>query len=373
MRLVMPVIALALLLTSTLSGLASTEHTLIQADPGEKVVYTNPAWSPDERSIAYVAVSNAEKLDSGALYGRDKSVWIATVRGGEWKHKLLLKDADCPVWSPDGKQLVFARNGLAVLTLSTGKVRQLTKDKLPKFSDRDDAEATTDCPVSFSPNGRYVAFHRHMWDENETRVFNLTLNRDVGLVIGHYFDWSPDSRYVLSAFNWFQDDQVTTRLIRTDLLRRKWRTLLRNYRIQGVVWPETQRYAWVLLVNREPRTYPQFIDYPENELDPPEGPGMYRLDLDSRQLRKVADVQRWIFPSPDYRRFVFPGISGESGQTALYVGYTPTWQFRLLSTEARDPWDWHVRTRFINWSPDGRSLAYVTGQGDIRIVRFDAQ
>lgn len=361
---------------------ASTEYTLIKADPKADIAYTNPAWSPDGKSIAYVRMgSHGSALD--LVNNRGKTIYLATMGNGEWHHKLLLRDANWPVWSPDGKSLAFARNGVAMLTLRTGKVRQLTRDRIPQ-SDRDEALATTDYPVSFSPNGRYVAYYKQMWEENQTRVFDLLQNRDAGIFkglhetdpryakyarykwfLGNYFDWSPDSRHVLSAFNWFMDQGVPTRLVMADLERRKWDAVLQNYRVTGVVWPHSHpESVWLVLEDT-------LVEGPKTDLKPPQGPGIYRLDLNTRRLVKLASIHEWIFPTRDFKRFAFASRTGSGAHSAnLYVGETNKWQFRLLSTEADDPWDWHVRTKFINWSPDGKSLAYVTKQGDIRIVKF---
>jgi len=372
---------LVLIFAASASHSTPTEFTLVQANPSARVVYVNPAYSPDGRSIAYVAISDAEGVGPRSIYSDEKSIRVAALQRGEWTHRVLLESADWPLWSPDGKHLAFARNGICLLHLRTGKVRRLTRDRLPK-SDRDEALATIDYPVSFSPNGRYVAYYKQMWEENQTRVFDLLQNRDSGIFkglyetdpryakyagykwfLGNYFDWSPDSRQVLSAFNWFMDNPVPTRLLLTDIARCKWRTVLKGYRVYGVIYPKS-RYAWLFLADR-------LEEGPETDTAPPEGPGIYRLDLDSRKLTKLSNIREWVFASPDFRRFAFTSHSrGSHEPVNLYLGETRQWQFRLIAEDAADPWSWHIRTRFVSWSRDGKSLAYVTHRGDIKLVRL---
>ena len=71
-------IVLLLLLVSSPAGLALSQTTLVQANPDAKISYINPVWSPDGRSIAYVAVrySGSEEWTVG---GKDSTIWIATL------------------------------------------------------------------------------------------------------------------------------------------------------------------------------------------------------------------------------------------------------------------------------------------------------
>jgi len=354
------ILALALVCLSPARG--STEYALIKANPAAKTLYMNPAWSPDGRSIAYVAITNAEKLDY-AIISHPTSIRLATLRNGKWAHKLLVSKGHSPVWSANGT-LAFARNGLLIMDLHTGHVKRLSNDRLSRIPREDDATAYQDIPISFSPDGRYLAYNRLLWEEAEIRVFDMKLNRDLGINVGNRFAWSRDSRRMLTSFEWYGDQQVPSRLVMWDLSRAKWRSILKGYRVDDIVWPKGRDYAWVLIQD-------VLDEGPDTDLKPPNGAGIYRLDLTKHTLTKLSDITSWILPSPTYERFAFAGKRPDAtGEREIYVGETGKWQFRLIARHFPGPGNWSQRARFMGWSPDGKSLAYVTGQGDIRIVKF---
>jgi TolB protein len=79
-----------------------------------------PAWSPDSKLLAF----------SNHCFGNCKpTIWIVQRDGHGLKR--AVHDGLRPAWSPDGKELAFDSNRdgdfeIFVLTLATGKVRQLT-------------------------------------------------------------------------------------------------------------------------------------------------------------------------------------------------------------------------------------------------------
>ena len=355
---------LALVLVSVLPAGADTEYTFIKADPAKKIVYVNPVWSPVGYSIAYVAARNSTKVGANTVWNCPKDLWLATLENGHWKHRLLVKDANGSAWSKDGKKLAITRKGLAVLDMRTGKIRQLTRDYDPSVTGQYEAKVRLDFPISFSPNGRYLAYERELYESSEYRVFDLMKGKDTGLLLGKSPTWSADSKYVLSAFNWYGDWPVKTRLVRTNIETRKTETLLAHYRIDWLASPSAE-YAWALVSDPQPPDPPDSMGYPKDELEPPDGPGIYRLDLPSLKLTKLSNIKEPVILNRDLGRFAF---ITESRPADLYIGETRHWQFRIVAKEVAE--SWLMRTIFASWSPDGKSLAYVTAGGDIQIVKF---
>ena len=106
-------------------------------------IWTNPRFSPDGRRLA---------LD--ILEGRNLDVWVY-----EWARDTLTRLTfdpavdQKPVWTPDGKRIVFAsQRAKGPVNLywqsaeGTGEVQRLTESSNPEY------------PSSFHPNGKYLAF-----------------------------------------------------------------------------------------------------------------------------------------------------------------------------------------------------------------------
>jgi Tol biopolymer transport system component len=123
----------------------------LTTEPGRD---SNPAWSPDGRSIAFL-----RELPNGRAA-------LATVPPlGGTPRKL----AECyrpdlpfmnpsPAWSPDGKWLVIADKGspqdpfeLTLVSVDTGEKHRLTSSPAKTIGDSD---------AAFSPDGRWLAFVR---------------------------------------------------------------------------------------------------------------------------------------------------------------------------------------------------------------------
>jgi Tol biopolymer transport system component len=112
---------------------------------------SNPTWSPDGRQIAFARFRSFDK---------QKSIYVVPALGGS--ERLVYTAANFPHcnemdWSPDGKSLIFtegvddgANGRVALLSLSDLTARPLTSPGNQQF----------DCAPTFSPDGARIAFQR---------------------------------------------------------------------------------------------------------------------------------------------------------------------------------------------------------------------
>jgi DNA-binding winged helix-turn-helix (wHTH) protein/Tol biopolymer transport system component len=104
------------------------------AKPGS---YVGPHLSPDGKRLALTSEFKVWIYD----FARETMTRLTFGSEGEC----------CPVWSPDGDYVVFASDGLTWARWDgTGTV-----ERLP------DPHGTSSVPFSFSPDGRWLAFHRN--------------------------------------------------------------------------------------------------------------------------------------------------------------------------------------------------------------------
>ena len=297
-----------LVLLSALSAAAAT--VLMQASPG--VAYTNPVWSPNGRSIAYVGVSEADQ---------SRSVYLATL-GGVWKTKPLIQNADSPVWSPDGKKLAFSLGGLAVMDLATGKSGV--------------KRAGQYYPLSWSPNGSYLLYT----DEATAAAMDMKTGKHLPLPATTDSGWMADGKLLTSVGG---DLQIV------DPAAGKSSVVACGINAKRPFIPKKASYAWVWIA--------------ENAAH---GEGIYRVDLKTGKLEKqIAMHAKSLYFSPDGQQFAFLADWALNAQTekqiCLYLGSTRNWEFKIAAKGAGEG---------ASWSPDSQSIAYSTADGSISILRL---
>jgi dipeptidyl aminopeptidase/acylaminoacyl peptidase len=133
---------------------ASQKRSITEKDLFDFVWVANPQVSPDGTRVAFTRVTVDEKRS-----GYETSIWMVATNGTEAPARMTNGKHDAqPVWSPDGKYLVFVRGGdkddtgtpkpgqLAMLFLGGGEARIITD--LPKGASS---------PI-WSPDGKRIAF-----------------------------------------------------------------------------------------------------------------------------------------------------------------------------------------------------------------------
>jgi eukaryotic-like serine/threonine-protein kinase len=164
------------------------------ATPGPMAEYYEPKFSPDDKSIA-VTVKDPR---SGK-----RDVWLYPVAGGQPSRITFGPDDFWPLWSPDGKEIVYSvrDNGKA-------SIRRRTLDgSQPEetlYTKTDETYVRTQA-VNWSPDGKYVAFDQQT-KEGIWSVWILPLAGDrkpfrppaisTMTVSGYDGLFSPDSRWL---------------------------------------------------------------------------------------------------------------------------------------------------------------------------------
>ena len=221
--------SLALLgFVALLAGCGRQEESPLQASQGGRIVFTvntgsrgelwvmdqtgadrrrltrgtSPAWSPKRDRIAFVGMSDAK--EEGA---NRQELYVMDADGGNLKRLTSNDDADAsPSWSPDGKQLVFARakrvgqadvaTFLYVIGADGSGERILRREppgKIPVFLSG----------PAWSPDGKRIAFTRIRFDKTPDAAVYVMKARGGGATkIADEAvepDWSPDGRRIALA------------------------------------------------------------------------------------------------------------------------------------------------------------------------------
>ncbi len=170
----------------------------LHAPPGR---YYTPRFSPDGKRLAFAMGSN-----------KGSDIWVKDLdRDTPSRLSFLPGTNDHPVWTPDGKNIVFrsqnaAAPGLYVIRSDgSGEAKRLTESKPPEF------------PNSFSPDGKRLAIHQ-AGNGGAMDIFTVPVEADSGpgalgvrlgkaeLFLGTPFAevfpaFSPDGRWLAYSSN----------------------------------------------------------------------------------------------------------------------------------------------------------------------------
>ena len=292
------------------SGLPLEIHVMNPDGSGERFLANGyaPRWSPDGTRVAFYG-KDEQGLEGLYLINRDGSGLRRLATGASVDH----------AWSPDGREIAFHSfassfwsNGLVVIDVESGRIRQLTRN-------------VNDANPTWSPRGGRIAFVRSI-----RRV--ATVNADgsgLRLLTPRKFDalspeWSPDGRRIVF--------QMRTDPSKSDIwVMNGDGTHLRNLThsddlIDGFPqWsPSGLRIAFVSFKRRPPKLARHQDIH-----------AMRRDGSADRNLTASARYESSPAWSPDGRRFVFAGVN-------------------LEGVNGGDPWDIYVM------SSDGRSVINLT-------------
>jgi Tol biopolymer transport system component len=229
------------------------------------------------------------------------------------KTSLVSEKAFWPIWSPDGKRIVYNRAGGIYLVNAdgTGKVRLVDSGSSPKWSP--DGKR-----IVYSLIKHQKAYHIYTINSDGTNKLRIVDN-------GFFPSLSPDGkRIVYTSVDQRQNRRVLY-LINTDGTQQ-------TYLAEGTspVWsPDGKRIAYILAP----------------------GPGTRKLYVikadgsDKTQVVRFGDSPSW---SPDGRRIVFEDSYGVN-----VVNIDGSDKALLL------PYEKGYRVSSWSWSPDGKRIAYT--------------
>lgn len=343
MRRILLSLSTLVFLSALASAAFAAEITLVKADPDAKIAYTGPVWSPNGKTIAYVGAPYTTDPNEPTTCKMDASVYVATLSGGKWNSRVLAKNSDWPVWAADGKKVAVSHAGLATVDAAKGKIAQVTK-----------ASAGVDYPMLWSPNGRFIVHASEMEGAFQPMIRDTKAGKDISQNIGFEGAWMPDGK-LLTAMCTESDEVGANWLKIVDPASGNARTVAKDTCIRNPFIQKGGRYALIRITRNAPK-----------------GEGIYGVDLKTSTLSKVIAVRaKEFFWSPDGQQFAFfANYSPKAGVeviSALYVGNTQNWAFKIASKEAAKTDD--TLHAHAQWSPDSKSIAYVTDAGDIRVMK----
>jgi Tol biopolymer transport system component len=318
-----------------------------------------PRFSPDGRRIVFVSDRSGSE-----------NVWIMSLDGRDTVQvsNRLIGAFISPTWTPDGNYIVVGRGQLWLYDVTGGTGTQLTRA----------APGAMFLGPAFGPDDRYVyyALRQGGWQYNAAmpQAQLGVYDRETGTqtqISGRYGSAfrpapSPDGRWL--AYGSRDDAKTGLRLRELATGTERWlaypiqRDNIEAYpdldALPGYAWTPDSRAIvisyggeiWrVPLDGTAPVKIPFTVD-----AEIPVGPSVmvdYRIeDTPTFTARQIRDA----VPSPDGRRVAFTALD------RLYVADLPNGTPRRVTTQ-------DIGEYWPTWSPDGRSIAFVTWTDDGRM------
>ncbi|MEZ5426430.1 MAG: protein kinase [Pyrinomonadaceae bacterium] len=307
----------------------------------------NPSWSPDGKEVA-VALEGISNADSRTL---DKStLWAINAETGE---KRLIADFDAvqPAWSPNGKWIAFwTANGkgqrdIQVVDAAGGTPKAVTDD------------AAVDWNPIWSADGKFLYFASdrggtmNFWrvaiDEKTGDINGNFQAATIPSSLGEHFSFSRDGKKLVYVQN------------------------LSRETIQHVGFdPKTEKVTGqpVGLIEGTQVAYHPAIspDGARIAFGSAVGPveDIFIVNKDGTGLRNLTDdkakdrLPRW---SPDGDQITF--YSNRNGKYEIWSVHPDGSDLRMLTDAPNIP-----TLRYGVWSPDGKRLAYVSGDDGVAII-----
>ncbi len=307
----------------------------------------NPSWSPDGKEIA-VALEGI--TDANSRYGDKSTLWAINVESGQ---KRLVGDFDAvqPAWSPNGKLIAFwTANGIGerrigVISSAGGTAKIIT-----------DSSAINWNPV-WSADGKFLYFvsnrggSMNFWrvaiDDQTGDVSGEFQPATIPSSVGQHFTFSRDGKKLAYVQNNLRAtiqrigfDPPTGKIVGqpTGIIESTQKAT------HPAISPDDE---WLAFSSVGGTTEDIFVIRKD-------GTGLRNLTNDKSKDR----VPRW---SPDGSTITF--YSNRSGKYEIWAINPDGSNLRMLTDSPEIP-----MLYYGVWSPDGNRLAYVSGDQGVRIM-----
>ena len=328
-------------------------------------------WAPDSRRVAYVS----DRDGTQGLYIYDFA------SGQETRLTEAAAGDVTPIFSPDGRSIVFQRGGreLRVVDVDTKRDRLLARAKLGRVP------FTADGSVAWSPDGRWIAYI----DQAGKNFSNVYLVPSAGgesrqvtflaNVFGGTISWAPDGTYLIYDSSQRTEDR---QLARIDLVLRTPR--FREDQFRDLFRVETRNPAQPNPV-APPGTPRLPAPTPSDSAERPAAtdsaaakpnaagrrPPVQIVFDDIRRRLSLLDVGVSVgthIISPDGKSLLLLATAG--GQQNLYI--YPLDELSREPAVARQITSTAGAKRDAQWSPDGKEVFYLE-QGRVSSVNIESR